>query len=302
MTARPLPLAPLLLLLLLGLAGVAPAQVCHVENDGPTFNDLVATGGPPLLIAVRFSPFTSFTASGIELFTGEGTGSNGVAIWSHDGFANEPLAPLGTGSWSMSATNQWQGAPLFPPVPLNAGTLYWMVWEPQPGAQSSQQVGTTPGQIYRGSFDGGATWNGPFQSPSVHWKFRIECCSGFLLPYGAACPGLIGAPALAGSGCPTPGETIVVEASNMLAGQPALLLLGSNNLTAPIDPFCSVHNLPWIGSGTSFTVGPLGTLTLPGTIPIGTAVPADVYLQVLVSDPGAPGGIAVSNALQVHIE
>ena len=289
------------LVLAIGVSADASAQICYAENDGPAFNDGVAAGGPSIMIAVRFSPLTNFTATGLEVFTGEATGTNTVSIWSTNGFTNEPLAPLGTGSWEMDAANQWQGATLSPPVPLTAGTLYWMVWSPQGGAQSTIQSGVGLGQLYRGSFDGGATWTGPFQN-SFHWKFRIECCPGFFEPYGLGCTGTSGVPVLAGDGCPTPGDTITIEHSNMLPGAPALFLIGSSNAGAPINPFCFAQNLPWVGSGTSFTVGPLGTLTLPGTIPITTITPVDIYLQTLIGDSGAYAGVASTNPLRVHIE
>jgi len=294
--------ALLCLSLLIGVfAAGARAQVCHVENDGPLFTDNSSAGPPSVSFAVRFTPVHSFTATAVDVFTGEQTGTNGVAIWSHNGFSDEPNAPLGAGSWEVGATNQWQGASLWPTVPLNSGATYWMVWTTVANAQMSIQSGVGLGQVYHGSQDGGATWTGPFQT-AAHWKFRIECCPGFFEPYATGCSGTFGVPVLAGFGCPSPGNTITIKHSGMLPAAPGLLLIGTNNVGTPLNPSCWVWNLPWVGGGTPFTVGPLGTLNLPGTIPLGTVTPVDVYVQTLISDNGVPGGIASTNPLRIHIE
>ena len=226
---------------------------CHVENDGPDFNDAVSMGGPNLLLGIRFVSPASFTCTGIEVFTGEGSGSNSLAIWSHDAGANEPDTQSGVGSWPMSAANDWQGASLGTPVTLTAGQTYWMVWGCQNGAQASVDVPmTTLGQVYRGSTDGGGTWSGPFQFLDRHWKFRLlGSCGGVGTPVcfgdGSATPcpcgnvdlaGDAGCANSTGAGCvlSASGSTSVaaddleLEATNALPNQPGVFFQGDQLL------------------------------------------------------------------------
>ena len=161
------------LALLLG-STLAHAQLpCHAEYGDNAFSDNVSMGGPGLTLAIRFVAPASFNATSIQVFTGEAAGQNSVQIWSHDAGLNQPSAVLSSGAWSMSAANGWQGAALGASVALTAGTSYWLGWSPINNAQAS--VDTAPagnGQLYRGSWDGGQSWFGPFQDNS-HWKFRI---------------------------------------------------------------------------------------------------------------------------------
>jgi hypothetical protein len=168
MSPRQLAFAALLL-----FAAPATAQtLCYAEYDGPIFADNVSMGGPNLLLAIRFVAPSSLTVAKIEIFTGEGTGTNSVGIWSHDGALNQPLASLGSGSWSMSNVNSWQGATMTSAIPLTGGTTYWLAWAPINGSQASVDTSIPGnGQSYMGSFSGGP-WSGPF-SNSNHWKFRL---------------------------------------------------------------------------------------------------------------------------------
>ena len=81
-------------------------SVCHAENDGNNYNDLVSMGGPNLILGVQFTVPSSFSVTRMEVFTGEGAGTNGLSIWSHNAGMNTPLAQLsGTASWNMSAVS-----------------------------------------------------------------------------------------------------------------------------------------------------------------------------------------------------
>jgi len=164
---------------ILCLCAAVLGQPCHAENDGPTYNDGVSMGGPNLLLGVKFTSPANIVVTRVEVFTGEGAGMNSAGIWSHDSAGNQPAVDLGTGIWSMSTSNSWQGGNLSGAVSLVSGTTYWMVWGPQNGSQCSvDQPGATPVQQYRGSFSGGASWNGPFQFSDRPWKFRLVCGSG----------------------------------------------------------------------------------------------------------------------------
>lgn len=158
---------------------------CHVENDGNNFNDLVSMGGPNLLLAVQFSTPTCFTATAAQVFTGEGTGTNTLAIWTHNVGLNQPGVQLSVGSWSMSSANSWQGTSFAAPIQLDCGGTYWLVWGCINGSQCPvDPPGTTLGQPYRASFDNGQSWIGPFQFNDRHWKFRLlGNCSGTTAPY-----------------------------------------------------------------------------------------------------------------------
>ena len=144
---------------------------CGGENTGSDYSDLTSMGGPDLLLGMEMVAATDMTVMRIEVFTGEETGTNTFGVWTHDGGAGEPDAEIANGSWSMDSTNSWQGADLDNPVSLTAGDTYWIVWEPVNTSQASlQDTGTSVN--YRGSFDAGASWNGPYSNP---WKYILYC-------------------------------------------------------------------------------------------------------------------------------
>ena len=162
--------------LLLTCSSLSAQIPCYAENDGPEFADNVSMGGPDLLLAILLVAPENLTVSGMEVFTGEGSGTNTIGIWSHDAVENQPDMDLSTGSWSMSSSNSWQGADLPTTVSLVAGETYWIMWGPQNESQAAVlPVQPGNGQVYRASFDGGNTWIGPFSGPANHWKYRLFC-------------------------------------------------------------------------------------------------------------------------------
>jgi hypothetical protein len=146
--------------------------VCEGVNTTGVGDDLSSMGGPALLIGFAYTPPVDLQLGHIEVWTGEEVGVNTVAIWTGDVALNQPAAPLASGSWSMVSSNGWQGADLDHCVPLTAGVTYWVVWAPIEHAQSSFQASGTP-VTYRGSFDGGQTWNGPWLGFPM---FDLSCC------------------------------------------------------------------------------------------------------------------------------
>lgn len=288
-------------------ASPAEAQApCHAENDTSTFADNVSMGGPNLLLAVQFSPTSSFNASRVEVFTGEKTGTNTVAIWSHDSGTGKPLVMLGQGSFAMSATNSWQGADLATPVGLASGSTYWMVWGCINSSQASIDLPQSfNGQVYRSSFDGGLTWNGPYQSTTSQWKFRVygDCfsCPGFFQTYGSGCAGGLGVPQLDGQGCPSPGQSISIFVQGGPPSASGLLFLGAGNASAAITPGCLLQTLPLFPVSLPLTLSSSGATFLPASLP--ASLPTfDVYLQGVFADAAAPAGIAGTNALQMHVQ
>lgn len=167
-----------------GLDVVKSPVVCRVSNFGPvnleggantgdTFNDAVSMGGPGLSYAMKYTAPVDMVVGYVEVFTGELVGPNTVTIWSHDAGLNQPLAPEATGSWTSTGQNEWQGASLGERFIMPSGSTWWIVWEPVNGAQSTRDLSGTSVE-YRGSFTGGAPWNGPF---SNFEKFKL-CAPG----------------------------------------------------------------------------------------------------------------------------
>ncbi len=152
---------------------------CDGNNHANTIHlDNVSMGGP--VVAIAWTPAVTGTIRRIEMFTGESTAPNQVALWSNN--AGLPGTAL---SWSnpFNATlgKGWQGADLLTPISVTAGSLYWVVWDPAGGEQAAV-TNTGIQQTYYGSGTGnvmgGATWGGPYNFTDRRWKFRVFCQEG----------------------------------------------------------------------------------------------------------------------------
>ncbi|MFY9345175.1 MAG: hypothetical protein WAT39_21980 [Planctomycetota bacterium] len=255
---------------------IAQAQIAHANFDTFVFSNGTSMGGPNLLVAIKTTIPTAFVATRVEVFTGERTGTNTIALWSHDAALNQPQAPLGSGSWQMGFTNSWQGALLTAPLPLAANQVVWVVWAPQNGSQASiQAIGGAGAQQQRGSFDGGLTWNGPFQSNQ--WKFRIwSGPAGHYEVFGAGCAGTAGTPRLAWFGLPMAGTSFNVHLDRAVGSTVAGLIIGDSNtlysgLPLPLSlaslgaPACSLLSsvTATFASGVDVTGEANLTLTIP---------------------------------------
>lgn len=206
----------------------AQAQIAHANFDTFTYANGTSMGGPNLLVAIKTTVPSAFVATRVEVFTGERSGTNTIALWSHDPTLNQPLVPLGSGTWQMGFTNSWQGAPLATPVSLTANQDIWIVWAPQNGSQASVQGTGVGAQPQRGSFDGGLTWNGPYQSNQ--WKFRIwSGPAGHFEVFGAGCQGTAGVPRLSWFGLPMAGGSFNVLLDRAPASTVAALIVGDSN-------------------------------------------------------------------------
>lgn len=275
----------------------AQATIAHANFDTFTYDNGMSMGGPGLLLAVKTTIPSNFTATRVEFFTGERSGVNAVSLWSHDAAANQPLASLGSGSWQMGYTNSWQGAPLATPVPLTAGQIVWVVWEPQNGAQSSVQASSGVGaQPYRSSFNGGASWGGPYQS--LLWKFRIwSGPAGHYEVFGAGCQGSAGVPRLSWFGLPMAGSSWNVQLAQAPASTFALLAIGDSDTSAgglPLPfPMASL-GAPNCTLLTSFPVTLLTPTDVTGDAVLTLTLPANpsiaglaLFNQWFVLDPPA---------------
>lgn len=248
----------------------AQATVSHANFDTLVFADGQSMGGPNLQLGIKTTIPSSFVATRIEVFTGEGSGANTVALWTHDATNNRPLAPISTGAWQMGITNTWQGAPLTTPVPLTAGQTVWVVWGCVNGSQSSIQS-SGAGAQYRGSFDGGATWTGPFSGQQ--WKFRIwSGPAGHYEIFGVGCNGGAGVPRLSWFGLPMAGTSFNVHLERAVASSAALLVLGDSNTT-------------YNGVPLPFNLAPLGAsaCTLLSSVTATIATATDVTGQSVLA-------------------
>lgn len=138
------------------------------------------------------------------------------------------------------------------------------------------------------------------------WMFRGQL-DGDASAYGIGCAGTGGiAPELWVQGTPHPGESLTVRVRRGLGGAmgllvfgaaPALLPIGGGScslLTSPLFPIVLSTPLAGVGAGQ-------GEISFAATVPPGT--PEAVFgMQVLVADPGGPGGVAVTNAVSVAIQ
>lgn len=254
---------------------VAQATIAFSSFDTLVYDNGSSMGGPNLLLAMKTQIPTTFVATRLEVFTGEGAGANSLTLWSHDTTFNRPLAPLGGGTWQMGNTNGWQGAPLTTPTLLTAGQEVWVVWGCQNGSQASIQASGFGGPLYRGSFDGGVSWNGPFSG--VQWKFRIwDGPAGHYEVFGTGCSGSAGTPRLGWFGLPMAGQSFDVLLDRAPANGIALLEIGDsdttyNGLPLPFDlaalgaPGCSLRTA--VTATFAVTTDAAGQATQTLTIP-----------------------------------
>jgi len=239
------------------------SRVCQADFDNPTYDSAVSMGGPNLLLAIKTQATSTYAATRVEMFTGNGSGVNSVSLWSHDPVNNRPLAQLAIGSWNMMTIRGWQGANLTPPVFLTTGTDFWVVWGCINGSQASTAGNGAGAQPYRGSFDGGASWNGPFTSRQ--WKYRIWCDGppGQHEVFGTSCSGATRIrPVLGWSGVPNLGSTFTLLLDRAPANSFAILAVGDSNTNYLGNPL--PFSLAGLGApGCSVQAAPVSTTFVP---------------------------------------
>jgi hypothetical protein len=286
----------------------AQSTVCHADFDNPRFQDNVSMGGPVVAIKTTL-PNMNMVPTRLEIFTGEAGGIHALAIWSHDAVANQPALKLTEARWSGSTVNGWQGVNV-PPIPLIGGQIVWVAWTPVGNSQASVENtgGNLPGiQEYRGSFNGGQTWNGPFKDHQ--WKFRIYCGGrpGHYEAFGLSCSGSGRlTPELGFLGLPALGRSMTVQLQNGLANTAAIMTVGISNtnwlgLPLPFDLALSgAHGCNLYASGQVLVVGATnaaGSLGNVLSIPNDSSLTGGAFFnQFWVYDPSAnPLGFAFTN-------
>jgi streptogramin lyase len=132
-------------------------------------------------------------------------------------------------------------------------------------------------------------------------------CSGAFVPYGTGLAGTGGfVPRLGGLFAPCPGTTAAIEMEDIKGGAFGSLAWGLSPWAVPfkqgqllvdISPPGGLIPLAFPGVGPGG-----GALTLDFTLPDTAALTGlSIHLQVLVADPGAPAGVAMSNGLEERI-
>lgn len=129
---------------------------------------------------------------------------------------------------------------------------------------------------------------------------RLALCPGSFAALGGGCAGTGGVtPTLAASGCPSFGSKVELSLAGGLGNSFALLLFGLGTGAVPIHPSCSLSIAPLVpGLVALLPLDGAGAFSSMANMPAGTPS-ATIFLQAVIMDPGAPGGAAASNALQV---
>ncbi len=154
--------------------GSGAGTPCLAINDSAAFDDDSSTG-TNVIIGIRLSTATALSVVRAELVTGESEQTSALALWSHDGNTNMPLAELGIAPLPVGMGVQWYGADFPAPISVGAG-FFWLAWTlPSVSLQSSVEVGSGSSTFptFRPSTDDGVSW-GPALSLAA-WKVRLYC-------------------------------------------------------------------------------------------------------------------------------
>lgn len=112
---------------------------------------------------------------------------------------------------------------------------------------------------------------------------------------GSGSSGTFGIPNLNGTGTLCAGTTVTLEINNALPNAMFALVVGASAIHAPFFAATLVPSPDVILTGLQ--LGPSSFLPLAGTWPIGVPPGSTFYFQVLISDPGAQFGVAVTNGV-----
>ncbi|MFO0759543.1 MAG: DNRLRE domain-containing protein [Byssovorax sp.] len=139
-------------------------------------------GDSPIFYAVEWTPAASLSVARVELYTWMlfSGGMERISVWSDDGgLPSGPLAPLAdTGYFFLGGVDYaWEGVDFPAPLQVNAGTKYWIVWQPQGGeAPPYAPTGVMPSTRvgWEASPGAGPSLWGPPESIDA-WKIRMIC-------------------------------------------------------------------------------------------------------------------------------
>lgn len=296
--------------LILAVAAGAAAQTGTLDQDNTAnknltwnmafFPDLqqevrVGVAGQLEGFVIRMASQNVSVGLPVALFAGGGPHAPSTApLWSGTAFAATP------GSLQIVFVDV-TSAPLF----FNAGDLFTIrVGNGSTGVSGTDLSGNSgfPSPYYPENFyEAGASK----VLDRLYFQSYVVACPGTSAPYGPGCIGSGGhVPKLEVTGCPKVGDQIAIEISNGLGGANALLLFGLGQGTIPIGFGCDLAVAPLFGPQIPLTLSGSqpggGTLVLSGVLPPSVAG-VTFTTQAFVLDPGAPIGIAATNAVIVTI-
>ncbi len=290
-------------------AAAVRGQACYAENDGNTYNPAISMGGPNLIVGIKFTVPFSMTVSAAEVFTGNCSGPNTLAIWSHNPSGNLPGVSLGSGSWTMTSAPSWQGTSLSSPVALAGGTTYWLAWGVQNGSQASIDVAssTSIAQQYRASFNAGSTWSGPFMFNDRVWKFRLSC-GGPQWQVNQACASLdvngVQSNGMAPAITTVPANQTATVNLGGLTGAPWDIIFTVNTPLLPaglVTAGGQIVNLDLNAAGFIFGAG-FQNAFFPGSLGATFSAPGtQVAAQMVLVTPTMPDGFCLSQAAELQI-
>jgi hypothetical protein len=233
-----------------------------------------------------------------------------MAVWTHDAANDRPAANAsGDGAFTQCSVISWQGAVLPTPVSVTQGQVFWLVW----GMPNSSRtpLSTNPnGDIpYRGSFDGGLTWNGQNNGatpwPARPYKIRLFCPhpTSPVQSVGNGKAGTGGVPVIHVSGWPAPGNELDVDLKQAAPASPAVLALGTHaQFQIPGLADVYVNPIVTVLLTTSGTVGRgTGTAWLPLRLPGSGAAGFPLALQWFILDPMAVNNLAHTSGIHTVI-
>jgi YVTN family beta-propeller protein len=142
--------------------------------------------------------------------------------------------------------------------------------------------------------------------PGARDGVDVVAYGGLFTSYGVGLAGSGGfVPNLAGSGTPSPGETVALVVTQGLGGSPGVFVVGLNRISLPIfggtllvDPvFTVTHTL-----GGSIGVPGAGGISVPIVLPPGSGlIGTRIVFQGVYFDPGAVQGLSMTAGLEMLI-
>jgi len=131
------------------------------------------------------------------------------------------------------------------------------------------------------------------------WRFIQEIELSNWSDLGHALPGAAGAPVLVGDGHLASGAQITISLSNAPVNQAATLIVGVQNVSAPLFGGILVPSPNFL---IPIPVGALGSVTFATVLPNNVIPNIPVFLQYWITDPTAPQGYSASNAITATTE
>ena len=298
------------LLLLFLASSLAAQQQCAARNDDGTLVTNTTMGGPNLSLGMRLVAESNYTITAIQVQTGLLDGAGTMAIFSHDAANDRPnLNVSGDGAYTQSSVISWQGAVLPTPIPVTLGQVFWVVWSMPNGSRTPWSTNTVGDVPYRGSFDGGQTWNGQNNGaspwPPKLYKVRLFCpyTTNPIQPVGQGKIGEVGVPRIEVTGWPALSNELDINLRQSAPASPAVLAIGTQaQFQVPGIADVYVNPIVTLLVTTSGTAGRgIGTAGLPLIIPRLGARGFPLAMQWFVIDALALNGVAHTGGMHTTI-